>query len=94
MGRDRTAAKALVLAKGNALEALDQPHANAVDDVLRKPGEQPRLQDVEHERRGPQQQGYAKHQADVAGRTFPAGGQKAIHHAQRRIAGAEQHFVY
>ncbi len=42
-----TAAEAFVFAEGDALETLDQPHANAIDDILGQLREQPRLQHVE-----------------------------------------------
>ncbi len=93
VGGHGAAAQALVLAEGNALEALDQAHADAIDDVLRQPGEQARLQHVEDQRGAAQQQGQQQHQADVAGRRFPAGRQEAVHHLERGVAIMQQHFV-
>ncbi len=52
----RAAAQAFVFAQGNALEPLDQPQPDTIDDVLGQPGEQPRLQHIEHQRSDPQHQ--------------------------------------
>ena len=91
--RYRAAAEAFVFGQGNALEPLDQAHANAVHDVLRQPSEQTRLQHVEHQRRRPQYQSHAEHEPDIADRGFPAGWQESIHDLQRRVARSEQYLV-
>jgi len=93
MRRHGAAAEALVLGQRYALEALDQPHPQAIDDVLRQPGEQPRLQHVEHQRRAAQKQRKRQHQADVADGGLPALRQEVVHHPQRRIALPQQHLV-
>src|SRR5471032_2479268 len=51
------AAETFVLAQGNALQAFDQAGADAVDNVLGQPGEQPCLDHVEHQGGTAQAQG-------------------------------------
>ena len=93
VGGHGAATQALVLAEGDALEALDQTHADAIDNVLRQPGEQPRLQHVEDQPRAAQQQGQQQHQADIACCGLPVGRQEVVHHLERGITVMQQHFV-
>jgi len=65
------AAQAFIFLQRDALEALDQANAQAVDDVLGQTGEQLGLHHVEGQRRQAQAQRGHQHQADVAGRHLP-----------------------
>ena len=89
----RAAAEALIFAKGNPLEPFDQANADAVDDVFRQAGKQPRLQYVEHQRTAAQKQGQHQHQADIAGGGFPVRRQEVVHDLERGVTVIEQHFV-
>ena len=90
----RAAAQAFVFAQGNALEPLDQPGANAIDDVLGQRREQFGLHHVEQQGAAAQQQGHEQHQANVARRFLPAFGQGVVHDLQRGVAVPQQHFVH
>jgi hypothetical protein len=68
------------------LEALDQAHANAVDDVLGQPRKQPRLQHAKAQGTATQGQGDQQHQADITRRLLPHRRQHVVHDFQRGIA--------
>lgn len=87
-------AQAFVFTQGDTLEPLDQPHADAVDNVLGQPRKQAGLDHVEHQRRAAQYQGDQQHQADIPGSLLPGRRQRVVHHLQRSIAIAQQHFVH
>ncbi|MNZ53384.1 hypothetical protein D3C78_712610 [compost metagenome] len=89
VGGHGTATEALVLAEGDALEALDQANAQAVDDVLGQAREQLGLHHVEGQGGAAQGQGEQQHQADVASSNLPVTGQELVHPLQCGIAMAE-----
>ncbi|MNH09422.1 hypothetical protein D3C79_688760 [compost metagenome] len=93
MGGHGTATEALVLAEGDALEALDQANAQAVDDVLGQARKQLGLHHIEGQGGATQGQGEQQHQADVAGGNLPVAGEELVHPLQRGIAMPQQHFI-